>query len=59
MNLNPIDFNYIDGENIYPIQEYINEQISTLSSSGITTSNVIVNNNLNNRFIFCHNVFNE
>jgi hypothetical protein len=45
MNLNPIDFNYIDGENIYPIQEYINEQISTLSISGITTSNVIINSN--------------
>ena len=42
MNLNPIDFNYIDGENVYPIQEYIDNIVS----NDLTTSNIFLNNNL-------------
>lgn len=38
MNLDPIDFNYIDGENIYPLQEYIDEKIT----SNIYTNNVYI-----------------
>ena len=49
MNLNPIDFNYIDGENIYPIQEYIDEQIYEKieynNVSNTHSSNVRLNNN--------------
>lgn len=46
MNLNPIDFNYIDGENIYPLQEYIDEKLAEVSITGIYSSNVFLNNNL-------------
>lgn len=42
MNLNPIDFNYIDGENIYPLQEYVDEQLNNLVSNNIYTSNIYV-----------------
>lgn len=42
MNLNPIDFNYIDGENIYPLQDYIDEQINNLVSTNIYTSNIYI-----------------
>jgi hypothetical protein len=42
MNLNPIDFNYIDGENIYPLQEYVDEQLNNLVSNKIYTSNIYV-----------------
>ena len=49
MNLNPIDFNYIDGENIYPIQEYIDEQIYEKieynNVSNTHSSNIRLNNN--------------
>ena len=49
MNLNPIDFNYIDGENIYPIQEYIDEEIYNKIENNniynIYSSNVRLNNN--------------
>jgi len=50
MNLNPIDFNYIDGENIYPIQDYIDEQLNNVITNEIYTSNVKLNDNkiLNN-----------
>jgi len=42
MNLNPVDFNYIDGENIYPLQDYIDEQINNLVSTNIYTSNIYI-----------------
>lgn len=42
MNLQPIDYNYINGENIYPLQDYIDEKINT----NINSSNVFLNNNL-------------
>jgi len=45
MNLNPIDFNYIDGENIYPIQEYIDEKINNNNIYNTYSSNIILNNN--------------
>jgi hypothetical protein len=49
MNLNPIDFNYIDGENIYPIQEYIDEEIyNKIEYNNLYnthSSNVRLNNN--------------
>ena len=50
MNLNPIDFNYIDGENIYPIQDYIDEQLNNVIINEIYTSNIKLNDNkiLNN-----------
>jgi hypothetical protein len=45
MNLNPIDFNYIDGENIYPLQEYIDEEL--LNNFNITSNNIIISSNNN------------
>ena len=42
MNINPIDFNYIDGTNSYPIQDYIDEEINNLLTKEIYTSNIIV-----------------
>ena len=50
MNLNPINFNYIDGKNTYPIQDYVDEQLNNLVTNQIYTSNVILNDNkkLNN-----------
>ena len=45
MNLNPIDFNYIDATNSYPIQDYIDEEINNLLTKEIYTSNIIVDNN--------------
>lgn len=55
MNLNPIDCEYIDGNNTYPIQDYIDEQINLNNiiinsnitfniTSNILSSNVILNN---------------
>ena len=38
MNLDPTDYNYIDGENIYPLQDYIDEKIT----SNIYTNNVYI-----------------
>lgn len=54
MNLNPIDFNYIDGENIYPLQEYIDDKLTEVSITGLYSSNVFLNNNLkiNDAFFF-------
>jgi len=60
MNLNPVDFNYIDGENIYPLQDYIDEQINNIYTSNIyitptkklneviyySTSNLNIQNNI-------------
>lgn len=45
MNIIPLDFNYIDGLNTYPIQEYIDEKIITNITSNIYTSNIIIGNN--------------
>jgi len=55
MNLNPIDFTYIDGENTYPLQDYVDDKIYQLSSTGITTSNVIINNQKLNDVIYFSN----
>jgi hypothetical protein len=38
MNLDPVDFNYIDGENIYPLQDYIDNLIN----NDIYTSNIYI-----------------
>ena len=48
MNLNPIDNNYVDGLNTYPLQDYINENI-TSNNSYINNNNIIItsNNNIN------------
>ena len=48
MNLNPIDFNYIDGKNTYPIQDYIDDKISCNNiyiTSNTFSSNINLNNN--------------
>ena len=52
MNLNPIDFDYVDGLNTYPLQDYIDENISSNISnnniyitSNTYSSNVSLNNN--------------
>jgi hypothetical protein len=42
MNLDPVDFNYIDGENIYPLQDYVDEQLNNLISNKLYTSNIYV-----------------
>ena len=42
MNLTPIDFNYLDGKNTYPIQDYIDDKIT----SNITTSNILISSNI-------------
>lgn len=39
MNQNPIDFNYQDGLNVYPIQDYIDNAIT----NDITTTNIYMN----------------
>lgn len=41
MNLNPIDFNYIDGQNTYPILDYITENITC----NISNNNIYITNN--------------
>jgi hypothetical protein len=46
MNLNPIDFNYIDGENIYPIQEYIDN--ITIDTNTIISNNSVYSSNYTN-----------
>lgn len=48
MNLNPIDFDYIDGKNTYPLQDYIDEKISNNNiyiNNNLFSSNVNLNNN--------------
>ena len=41
MNLNPIDLNYIDGTNTYPLQEYIDDKINEIVSGNIDITNII------------------
>jgi hypothetical protein len=63
MNLNPIDFNYIDGENIYPIQDYIDEELIISSNNNFNIINNLKNDiisgsininllNIGNNYIF-------
>ena len=40
MNLNPIDLNYIDGTNTYPLQEYIDDKINEIVSGNIDITNI-------------------
>ena len=45
MNLNPIDFNYIDSKNIYPLQEYIDDKFNSIVIPPITnidSSNILI-----------------
>ena len=42
MNLNPIDFDYVDGLNTYPIIDYFNENIT----SNISNNNIYINQNI-------------
>jgi len=45
MNLNPIDFNYIDGENVYPLQDYIDDKINYNNINNLMSTNIIMNDN--------------
>lgn len=51
MNLNPIDFNYQDGLNRFPIQDYIDENISVSDNNSsnytLNVSNIISSNSSN------------
>ena len=54
MNINPLDFNYIDGLNTYPIQDYIDASITSNITSNIITCNINIGGNqtLNNSLYY-------
>ena len=58
MNISPIDFNYIDGLNNYPIQDYIDSNISNLNNNLIIYVNSNITNNINSTYVKITNVSN-
>ena len=40
MNLNPVDLNYTDGTNNYPLQDYIDDKINEIITGEIDITNI-------------------
>ena len=61
MNLNPIDLNYTDGTNSYPLQDYIDDKINEIVTGEIDITNIdssniyIQGNSLSNILFFNDN----
>lgn len=59
MNLNPIDYNYQDGLNIYPLQDYVDDKFNSIvipPVSNIDSSNILINGDPLSNILYTSNV---